>query len=106
MEYEKSSSDNSDSSSEKDNAPTVAFGNINKINDNKINFNNKFLQNNFKLQISQYYINNLKQEHYINIIKFIMNSCDLTIKDNFSYKNDIFKIKKKKLNNLIIFIIN
>ena len=70
------------------------------LNNKNINYNNhiikKYSKNNFKIQISPFYIDKLKTETYIDIIKFIKNFCDLTLKSNFDYKNNIFKIKKKK----------
>ena len=50
---------------------------------------------------NQYYtlLDKLKREHYIDIIKFIMENCELYLNDNYNYKNDLFKIKKKKIKN-------
>ena len=38
-------------------------------------------------------------EVLIDLIEFIKNNCDLTLKDNFSYRNNIFRIRKKKFKN-------
>ena len=90
MEYENSSNDSFVSFNEKNNIQLSAF-------QLKNNNNKNYTKNRLFIKISHLFINKLKKEDYIEIIKFIMNSCDLILKNNFYYKNDIFKIKKKKV---------
>ena len=84
----------------KDEAPpaTSELININEVINNE-NIKKKEPNNNFIIQITPFYIDKLKYEHYIDIIKFIMDNCDLTLKNNFAFHNDIFRIKKKKRKN-------
>lgn len=62
------------------NAPPVAFEKKNNINNyknkNKL-FKNYYPKNNFIFQITPFYLDKLKREHYIDIIKFIMENCEL-----------------------------
>ena len=105
MEKNNINSDNIDVSNiyiKNNNAPPVAFEKKNNINNyknkNKL-FKNYYSKNNFIIQITPFYLDKLKREHYIDIIKFIMENCELYLNDNYNYKNDLFKIKKKKIKN-------
>ena len=98
MESDKYSEDDSDISSEENNAPPVAFEKMSKNQHNE-NINNNNLKDRLIIEISPFYINKLTKEGYLDIIEFIKNNCDLTLKDNFSYRNNIFRIRKKKFKN-------
>ena len=96
MESDNSSNNDSDSSNEKNNAPPVAIEHLNNINNLKINDNDsKGL--NLKICISPFYLERLKKEHYIELIKFIKKYCDLTLKENFLFNIDIFRLAKRKI---------
>ena len=56
------------------NAPPVAFAKINNINNYNIKnkpFKHYYSKNNFIIQITPFYIDKLKREHYIDILKLI-----------------------------------
>ena len=89
-------------SAKNNNAPPVAFEKINNINnykDKHKQFKNFHSKNNFIIQITPFYLDKLKKEYYIDIIKFIMENCELYLNDKYDFKNDLFTIKKKKIKN-------
>ena len=51
------------------------------------------------IQISPNLLDKLKRENYLDIIKFIIEHCDITLRDKSDYENETFIIKKKRINN-------
>ena len=100
MDLNISTNNKSDIFYNKDEAPpaTSELININEVGGGE-NIKKKEPKTNFIIQITPFYIDKLKYEHYIDIIKFIMDNCNLTLKNNFTFHNDIFRIKKKKRKN-------
>ena len=100
MEPNESSIYVSNISIKKNNAPPVAFEKVNNIiNYKSKNFKKHYSKNSLIIQISPFYIDKLKREKYLDIIKFIMEYCDLTLNDKYDYENESFIIKKKKIKN-------
>ena len=80
----------------KNNAPPVEFE---KVNNKNKNYKNHYPKNSLIIQISPILLDKLKRENYLNIIKFIIEHCDITLRDKSDYENETFIIKKKRINN-------
>ena len=80
----------------KNNAPPVAFE---KVNNKNKNYKNHYPKNSLIIQISPILLDKLKRENYLDIIKFIIEHCDITLRDKSDYENETFIIKKKRINN-------
>ena len=80
----------------KNNAPPVAFE---KVNNKNKNYKNHYPKNSLIIQISPILLDKLKKENYLDIIKFIIEHCDITLRDKSDCENETFIIKKKRINN-------
>ena len=96
MEPKESSVYASEISFKKNNAPPVAFE---KVNNKNKNYKNHYPKNSLIIQISPILLDKLKRENYLDIIKFIIEHCDITLRDKSDYENETFIIKKKRINN-------